>query len=268
MVTGMARARQWLAGRRSRAVPCTMRAIFHQEELHGSHREHHQAAGEGPLSARDDLARARPLGEVLAELADMAAMARQGAAARVPLVTAHLAQGVAIHGELVDAASGPSGLQLCLARAVGHGTRDLAFVPASAVIALIVHDADRLLAPPAGAPEPPTRLSLMRAMGETRSRLEASTGAAIELHLDDSDEPAGRAVLGEIVPSALAALTAIAEDELGRVALAAKLAAVRIGVGDQAALALSDGTLTITAARRRHIRPDADALRAAIEKLI
>lgn len=198
----------------------------------------------------------------------MAAMARQGAAVRVPLVTAHLAQGAAIHGELVDAASGPGGLQLCLARAVDRGTRDLAFVPASAITALVVHDVDRLLAPPPDAPEPPSRLALMRALGETRSRLQASTGAAIELHLDDSDEPTGRAVLGEIVPSALAALTAIAEDELGRVALAAKLAAVRIGVGDQAGMALNDRTLTITAARRRHVRPDASALRAAIEKLI
>jgi hypothetical protein len=198
----------------------------------------------------------------------MAAMARQGAAVRVPLMTVHLAQGGAIHGELVDASSGPGGLHLCLARAVDRGTRDLAFVPASAVSALILHDADRLLAPPPGAPEPPTRLALMRALGETRARLAASTGAAIELHLEVSDEPAGQAALGEIVPSALAALSAIAADDLGRVALATKLAAVRIGVGDQATLALDDRILTITAARRRHVRPDADALRAAIEKLI
>jgi hypothetical protein len=195
-------------------------------------------------------------------------MARQSAAVRAPIVTAHLAQGAAIHGELVDAASGPGGLHLCLARAAGHGTRDLAFVPASAVIALVVHDADRLLAAPPGAPEPPTRLALLRALGEARTRLQATTGAAIELHLEPSDEPAGQAALGELVPSALAALTAIAEDELGRVALATRLAAVRLGVGDQATLALHDRTLTITAARRRHIRPDADALRTAIEKLI
>jgi hypothetical protein len=70
----------------------------------------------------------------------------RAAVVRVPLVTAHLAQGGAIHGEIVDAASGPGGLHLCLARVVDRGTRDLAFVPASAIIALIVHDADGLRA--------------------------------------------------------------------------------------------------------------------------
>ena len=57
----------------------------------------------------------------------MAAQAQKDQSVRAPVVTAYLAHGAAIHGELVDAVHGAGGLHLCLARAVDRHTRDLAF---------------------------------------------------------------------------------------------------------------------------------------------
>jgi hypothetical protein len=208
----------------------------------------------------------------VAELADLAAQARENQSVRAPVVTAYLAQGAAIHGALVDAVHGPGGPHLCLARAVDHHTRDLAFFPAGAITALIVHDVDRLAAPPADAPEPPSRLALLRAVADARARLLAATGASIEIQLEGIDDPGGdssaRAALGEALPSVLDVLTVIAQDELGRTALPAKLAAVHIRAGDQGGVALDGKTLTVTVARARRHRQGPDALRAALEKLL
>lgn len=224
-------------------------------------------------SAGKTLARARPLPELVAELAEMAAQAQQDQSVRAPVLTAYLAQGASIHGELVDAVHGPGGLHLCLARAVvDRHTRDLAFFPASAITALIVHDVDRLLAPPADAPEPPSRLSLLRAAADARARLLAVTGASIDLQLDGVDDPGGdssaRAALGEALPGVLDVLTAIAQDELGRTALPAKLSAIHVRAGDQAGVTLDGRILTVTVARAKRHRQAPDALRAAVEKLL
>jgi hypothetical protein len=223
----------------------------------------------------------KPVGELLAALADACERSDDPAAPRLPSVILHLRGGRDLSGRIVRLSQDAGRGRTLLVQCGGFsGMPDgAAYVPADSVEAVTVLNpetcADLLSGGALPAPAPsnpaPTRLEILRAAKERGEALARERGAAPKLDVEAepglSDD--GLRSLSFLVKDVFAALTETSADALGREALA-RVKSVRIANAPAADVRLSDGRLEILAAltRGRDGRPSKSDLKTRFAALL
>ena len=199
-------------------------------------------------------------------LDELAARAQKAAAAGKdrPLVTVHLATGRDLVGRIV--AVGDDGGIAVLALFVGGtlATPQVAHVRVDQVVA-VTHDP---VAPrPASEDPPPGRLEIARALGERAAGLASRLARPVELVAADGLGDDERRAVMAAIPIAAAVLGRLADDAMGREALAA-VTTVRLGAATHGSVRRDGATLTIEVPRAPDDAWDEAAMRAAVEKVL
>lgn len=189
---------------------------------------------------------------VLNELASLAEREKRGDEVHVPSVTLHLRSGRDVRGAVLALGRESSVL-------FQSGDGDAMHLASSSIEALTRHDVARAARAPDLSKEAPTKLELRR----RTAALSPPTAIAEE----DPDDDARRA-LDALVTELSALLASLAEDPLGREAIAEKIARIELRLGSAAAVSLSGGTLTLTTTAVWPSRLFGADLRARIESLL
>jgi hypothetical protein len=201
----------------------------------------------------------RRLESMLDELSALATAVAAGAPLRRPRVTLYLHSGQSLSGELLevtrDGGSSIVSLQL--------ESSDTAFVPASALEALVVRDVENLNQRVSDTPAP-SKLELRRAFTLAEDRWR-TLGVHLKLELPrDLEQDAVREALLEVLKAIEPVIGALKDDDLGRSALG-KLSRLRFDIGSSASVTRDGDGLRVSVPLHFALRPDSQGWRSLLE---
>ena len=191
---------------------------------------------------------------------------------RRPEVTLHLRTGRDVRGLVLDRADRTRGGPTVLVHVFGQGPHpeyDVAYVPASSIEAVTVHDLPSMGQSTEGAA--PGRMELRRRAAELGGKLAAALGRelAVEVSFDGASEDDGSGnALAHLLGAAEAVLGDLAANEMARAALREKVSSVEVRMGTASGAALDAGKLVLRTAVEPARRPTRDELRASIESIL
>lgn len=213
--------------------------------------------------------KAQSLETLLEGLAEQSRLVEAGRLPQRPRLTLLLRSGRSLTGTLLELSQERGGNVLTLSlEDVGRrfAAPDIAFVPTSALEAVIVLEAADLDKPPEPGPIP-GKLELRRAVQQLQDELQAA-GHTLELSLAGSlEEETEREAFNAALEPLGKALSQIGTDEMGKEALG-RVNRVQLELGQDAGVERQGETLQISVPRAYVSRPDAaswkDLLEAAL----
>ncbi|HYI01973.1 hypothetical protein [Hyalangium sp.] len=201
----------------------------------------------------ESLAALDPL-EVLERLAQLRQRAFQAEPVPIPVITLHLRSGRDLTGRVLSLAA-PKGGERALLCEVTEGDRPsttvaAVYVPVSAIEAVRVHEVNRV-AQAAGLARPSapvTRIEVERSASELARAVSSAAGKPVAFEVDWKslpDTPEARRTVLQAMHSAALALRTLAQEEVGKTALSARLRKVSFTQARRAETQLSGSTLTV-----------------------
>ncbi len=224
----------------------------------------------------ESLAALEPL-EVLERLAQLRQRAFQAEPVPVPVITLHLRSGRDVTGRVLALTALKTGERALLCEVL-EGERPATtiaavYVPLSAIEAVRVHEVTRV-AQAAGLARPMapvTRLEVERSAIELSRGVSSAVGKPVAFEVDWKslpDTPEARRTVLQAMQSAALALRTLAQEEVGKTALAGKLRKVSFTEARRAEAQLSGSTLTVGLEPRTGASPGAEAVQQVLEKAL